>query len=170
MKTCHTLKHHIIIITGTDIHGSKKVAHQAFKTHWPSQISICDNSIVWPGIKSLTHFSLWQLRRLYFPSHCGQEAVFIRASDAEIVSCLRSCQFQLVREQLSPIPRHSLVTLSPPSDWSPPPDPGLSLVESLLGLWSQSEPLAWIHNNLETDNTILCSLATSGETILVGPG
>ena len=135
-----------------------------------SQISMCDNSIVWPGIKSLTHFSLWQLRRLYFPSHCGQEAVFIRASDAEIVSCLRSCQFQLVREQLSPIPRHRLVTLSPPSDWSPPPDPGLSLVESLHGLWSQSEPLAWIHNNLETDNTILCSLATSGETILVGPG
>ena len=112
---------------------------------------MCDNSIVWPGIKSLTHFSLWQLRRLYFPSHCGQEAVFIRASDAEIVSCLRSCQFQL---------GESNYRLYPDTDWwhsprllighllqiqashwlrsSPPCGRNLSLLHEYIITWRQT--------------------------------
>ena len=132
-----------------------KLAHQAFKNHLTDILTflLFDSSYGWPGIKCLTHFSPWQFTSLYFPSHCrGQEAVFIRARDAEIVSCLCSCQFQLVREQLSPIGQTQIGDTLSPSDWSPLQIPGLWLVEGPSALWSRSEPLAWIHNNLETDN------------------
>ena len=108
-----------------------KLAHQAFKNHLTDILTflLFDSSYGWPGIKCLTHFSPWQFTSLYFPSHCrGQEAVFIRARDAEIVSCLCSCQFQLVREQLSPIGQTQIGDTLSPSDWSHSPVPGLWLV------------------------------------------
>ena len=74
-----------------------------------------------------------------------------QCSDAEIVSCLRSCQFQLVREQLSPIPRLWLVTLShllighllqiPASHWlraCPPCGHNQSLSHEYIITWRQT--------------------------------
>ena len=117
----------------------------------------------------MTHLSPWQFTSLYFPSHCrGQEAVFIRAQDAEIVSCLCSCQFQLVREQLSPIGQTQIGDTLSPSDWSTP--------HFLASDWLNIPPSCGrdespSHEYIITWRQTLCSLqATSGETILTGQG
>ena len=123
--------HNTIIIFRSHVYSSIHSCPSGFqKPSAPLKFFLFDSSYVWPGIKCLTHLSPWQFTSLYFPSHCrGQEAVFIRAQDAEIVSCLCSCQFQLVREQLSPIGQTQIGDTFPALWLVTSPFPGLWLVE-----------------------------------------